>query len=275
MSFHLRPVHDRPPSPSSSSSTVSDRSPPPPHSSTRLVNPIPATTLKQPPRRPLSPSSLRDVDLSNRGSLPPRKYPAPPTGHELMALFPPPAPLNVRSGPTSGYFQREERAFFAQAGKEIVRVQFEDDHPRGAKALLHSPSSAELRPRQQPWLETTAAATQHISPTTRNLPPVPFTRTSSARTGMITPIDVQARQSSPFPHPSQGAAGIPPLRRYPPLDGAEHLSAPANAHLPPMQPQVDRDDQEYRDDSEEAWRRPMPHNQRRRAGKHTKRIVVK
>ena len=60
----------------------------------------------------------------------PRKYPAPPTGHELMALFPPPPPLNIRPGPTSGYFQREERAFFAQAGKEIVRVRIEVDMPQ-------------------------------------------------------------------------------------------------------------------------------------------------
>ena len=42
-----------------------------------------------------------------------------------MALFPPPPPVSVLTGPTSDYFQREERAFFAKAGKEIVRVRIE------------------------------------------------------------------------------------------------------------------------------------------------------
>ncbi|KAJ7123696.1 hypothetical protein C8R44DRAFT_784222 [Mycena epipterygia] len=29
------------------------------------------------------------------------------------------------------------------------------------------------------------------------------------------------------------------------------------------------------DDPDEAWRRPMPYNERRRAGKHTRRVVVR
>ena len=43
-----------------------------------------------------------------------------------MAMFPaaPPAGFpEMRPGPTSGFFVRQERAFFAQAGREIVRVR--------------------------------------------------------------------------------------------------------------------------------------------------------
>ena len=54
------------------------------------------------------------------------KFPAPPTGHDLMALFPPAPPL-LPPGPTSGFFEREERKFFAQAGKDIVRLRLEID----------------------------------------------------------------------------------------------------------------------------------------------------
>ncbi|KAI0308565.1 hypothetical protein OF83DRAFT_1033292, partial [Amylostereum chailletii] len=59
-----------------------------------------------------------------------RIYPPPPTGHDLMRLFPPPPPSQfsvLKGGPTSVYFHRQERAFFAQAGKEIIRVRVESD----------------------------------------------------------------------------------------------------------------------------------------------------
>src|ERR1700683_2938950 len=51
-----------------------------------------------------------------------------------MALFPPapPATLEMKPGSTSGYFRREERAFFAQGDREIVRVRMEMDLPQGS-----------------------------------------------------------------------------------------------------------------------------------------------
>ncbi|KAJ7123695.1 hypothetical protein C8R44DRAFT_670267, partial [Mycena epipterygia] len=131
-SFSLRPVNDPDPSPSPTASGSPDSQgpapPPPPRS-----------------RRPLSPSSLRDVDLTHTPDMPPRRYPAPPTGHDLMAMFPPAAPDNfseMRPGPTSGYFQRQERAFFAQAGREIVRVRVDVDLP---------PSAATAQSDKRPW----------------------------------------------------------------------------------------------------------------------------
>ncbi|TFY74775.1 hypothetical protein EWM64_g9236, partial [Hericium alpestre] len=54
-----------------------------------------------------------------------------------MRLFPPPPPDQYSSalkpGNTSVYFHRQEHAFFAQAGKEIVRVRVEADFMRTDK----------------------------------------------------------------------------------------------------------------------------------------------
>ena len=54
-----------------------------------------------------------------------------------MALFPAPRPADpeLRQGPTSGFFQRQERAFFARAGREALRVGLEigtdaESHPK-------------------------------------------------------------------------------------------------------------------------------------------------
>lgn len=60
----------------------------------------------------------------------PSVYPQPPTGHDLMRLFPPPPPSQfseLKGGPTSYYFRRQERAFFAQAGREEIRIRLNAD----------------------------------------------------------------------------------------------------------------------------------------------------
>ena len=61
-----------------------------------------------------------------------------------MAMFPaaPPAGFpEMRPGPTSGFFVRQERAFFAQAGREIVRVRVEVDFA-GDDAKAHVAGAA-------------------------------------------------------------------------------------------------------------------------------------
>ncbi|KAG6868021.1 hypothetical protein C0993_008323 [Termitomyces sp. T159_Od127] len=90
-----------------------------------------------------------DVDPNAPLDMPHRKFPAPLTGHDLMAMFPPAPPqmIEMRAGSTSGFFQRQERAFFAQAGCEIVRVvevnvQKADVDSRGRDASLQFSASA-------------------------------------------------------------------------------------------------------------------------------------
>ncbi|KAJ7735959.1 hypothetical protein B0H16DRAFT_1466934 [Mycena metata] len=264
-SFNLRPVSDPSPSPSpTASASPSDRSP-------AYKGP---TSPPPPPRsrRPLSPSSLRDVDLTHMPDMPPRRYPAPPTGHDLMAMFPPAAPDNfsemMRPGPTSGYFQRQERAFFAQAGKEIVRVRVDvdlqpDPDTRTPKARSAAP--------HRPW--PPAAAPHGSAPGTATASPAQppaqlYPRPTHARGPSVpaTPVFPPAPHPHPQPHAQHHAHPAPPPQR--PSSVGRRTPAPDDR---------DRDtDGDYRpDDPDEAWRRPMPYNERRRAGKHTRRVVVR
>ncbi|OCH92557.1 hypothetical protein OBBRIDRAFT_833342 [Obba rivulosa] len=282
--FHLRPIHDGSTSPTASTSTASDRSPP--STAPDPAPPQPNTSAAR-SRRPLSPSSLRgtshpmlaappphgsitapppDVDLSAPGrDAGPRKYPAPPTGHELMALFPPSPPTTMRPGPTSGFFEREERAFFARKGKEIVRVRIEVDMPQGpdaddAKAKARDPAGA------RPWPQGPAHPAQG-SPSP--LHPIPFPH-QNAR-ARAAPGPMAAPGAFPGPPPAQPAGVHSPsgLQRaaYPVRSPREHhLGVPAK----PLDAHAD-----FRDDTDESWRQPIPPSERRRAGKHTKRVIVK
>jgi hypothetical protein len=237
-------------------------------------------------RRPLSPSSLRDVDLTHDGDLPPRKYPAPPTGHDLMALFPPAAPETfpeMRPGPTSGYFQRQERAFFAQAGKEIVRFRVEVDVPHDlesgdgssgkSRAVGGSGSSRTTWPVQVH--AQLPPHPQYHSPAQSSASPVHFTHPNSRQPrGMpVSPVTT----NSPFPmttHPHSSppaSANLHPTNIQHPSMGVRTPPQDSPSPNAKTEPQPE----EHRDDPDEAWRRPMPYAERRRAGKHTRRVIVR
>ncbi|KAI8990379.1 hypothetical protein BD414DRAFT_506988 [Trametes punicea] len=315
--YHLRPVSTsaRDPSPTSSS-TTSDCSPPPfsaHHSHSKgFLHPASTTFSPNPasarPRRPFSPSSLRDVDppldperaFAARG-----KFPAPPTGHELMALFPP-APPPLRPEPTSGYFQREERQFFAQAGKEIVRVRIEIETstgpgisqqlpppppppPAGAHGtsspthtLPQPPHHRHTHVHPQPHPHPHPHAHHHERDRDRRpsgpsppLPPLPGPHSTSPRS-RLPPTPSYPMGSPQGPPPPLGGPGGPPPPGYP-----VH-SPPAVASRPPEPERTPgggvgggAGEAMVVDDDDEAWRHPTPHNARRRAGKHTRRVIVK
>ncbi|KAI0744568.1 hypothetical protein C8Q76DRAFT_764205 [Earliella scabrosa] len=296
-------------SPTASTSTASDRSSPPgvlPSSRTNM--PPPATTNFSPiptnsrPRRPLSPSSLRDVDIPldpERAFAARGKFPAPPTGHELMALFPPAPPL-MQPGPTSGFFEREERKFFAQAGKEIVRLRLEIDtlsHPGSVGGATSSsvPTPSALTPTSGPGVPSPTHRHRHprapslpahphhphphphpherAPPTVANLPPPPPPpHATSPRTHAPPPFPLPPAAASP-----QGP-GVPahpgyPINRPPPTP-VEHERA-AGGGVGVGGGGGGGEAMVVEDDDDEAWRRPTPHNARRRAGKHTRRVIVK
>ncbi|KAJ7161135.1 hypothetical protein C8R46DRAFT_1164672 [Mycena filopes] len=276
--YSLRPVNQSP----SPSPTTASASPP--------AYKGPASPPPPPPRsrRPLSPSSLRgechshprtltiklelltaDVDLTHMPDMPPRRYPAPPTGHDLMAMFPPAAPDNfaelTRPGPTSGYFQRQERAFFAQAGKEIVRVRVDVDHPHPDDALPPTNAvSGKGGGGRRPWPPSGTASPAQGPPAQL------YPRPRGTSTLPATPVFPPA----PHPHPH----AHPHSHSHTPHPHAPHAPPRAASVAPPGDDDRDRDrDSDYRpgsDDPDEAWRRPMPYNERRRAGKHTRRVVV-
>ncbi|KAI0369322.1 hypothetical protein BV20DRAFT_374445 [Pilatotrama ljubarskyi] len=309
--YHLRPVSamTRSASPTTSSSTTSDRSPPPlgvhthAHRDSKAFLP-PATASFSPiptsarPRRPLSPTSLRDVDppldperaFAARG-----KFPAPPTGHELMALFPP-APPPVRPGPTSGYFQREERKFFAQAGKEIVRVRLEIDTPAGVHHHpppnvggpgVPSPTQTNLPPHPHRHPHSHLHAHQHPHPHAHHhdrqasgpspgLPPPPPPPHSTSPRSHLPPGPGFPVASPQGPPPALGGPGAPAHPGYP-------VHSPPSISSRPPEPERHpgrgvgggAGDSMVVEDDDDAWRHPTPHNARRRAGKHTRRVIVK
>lgn len=217
---------------------------------------------------------LSDVDLTQSSDMQSRsRFPAPPTGHELMALFPAPAPEcgpEARGGPTSGFFQRQERAFFAQAGKEIIRVRVEVDIPSGgAEADSKSkPGSSSSRswtqmpgqpgPHQSPLQSSTAPPPPQLFPHSNSRPP---------QRGAV-PVTPFPHPPPPLQHPPNLHPPIPhqpsPGLRTPPQD-------PTQPGLPPPRPEYPHGE-EYDDDS---WKKPMPYAERRRAGKHTKRVIVR
>ncbi|KAG6335814.1 hypothetical protein ID866_3272 [Astraeus odoratus] len=330
--FHLRPVPDHTPSPPSST-TAPDRSP------SLVLHPSAV-----PHRRPLSPSSLRDVNLSQDANPVPRKYPAPPTGHELMALFPPAPPTSfseLRQGSTSGFFQRQERAFFAQAGREILRARLEVDGPAQsegdphAKAIPrawpqlpphpqhHSPAEAAAAPpaaaATSPYPRSKAhrsmpgpppSAAPNGGPPAAPTPPTnavnmyPVTSPTSPRS-QHQPVVLHPSGAPPPPPPLPGAPAPPSSSSpgqhhhhhhpshhphhppHPSHGGASGLRTPPHDHHHPQQPPSGMPKSEYpppddyRDDAgpgsgmDDAWRRPTPYSDRRRAGKHTRRVIVR
>jgi hypothetical protein len=155
-----------------------------------------------------------------------------------MAMFPPAPPNNFEMHPGCEIFKREEKAFFAQAGKEIVRVRVEFDFPHGNEPDVLKQRSQAASP---PW------------PINGSGPgPAPYT-------------------SQFFPPPASNK--LPPNVHSAVLhQTTSGLRTPPEDTMPPNSSKP-KDTEEYNPD--EAWRRPMPYAERRRAGKHTRRVIVR
>jgi hypothetical protein len=249
--YNLRPVSELSRSPSSRSSGSPpnhDMSPPSSH-----LPPIqhPSNGTQAPIRRPISPSSLPrkpplrsivlsftptlgeplDLDVSNGQVMPPRNYPPPPTGHDLMRLFPPQPPeqpLFLKQGSTSLYFRRQEHQFFAQAGKEIIRVRVESDFPpsggsrtpkgKEPASVPHAwPAHAHPQPpsaTMQPPPEHNTHAPAHMHSPPHPVPPYPHHHPDIARGGAPGgPVGVSGAVAPP---PAGYAPSHPIVRNAPP-----------------------------------------------------------
>ncbi|KAF8958765.1 hypothetical protein BDZ97DRAFT_2046565 [Flammula alnicola] len=226
-------------------------------------------------RRPLSPSSLRGMSGHLTHHMTHRKYPTPPTGHDLMAMFPPAPPDNfpeMRPGPTSGFFQRQERAFFAQAEKEIVRVRVEADPPHGAEPepVKSTPVNASSRL----WMNGPAAPSSSTiplySPVQSSSAPILYSHPSTqpSQRGVIsaTPAPLYPATSS---HASPISHALAPSLHLTPLGTG--LCTPPQDSIPPPPSKPEYPSEEY----DEPWKQPTPCAERRRAGKHTRHVIVR
>lgn len=228
-----------------------------------------------------------DLDSTLRGKFP--NLPAPPSGHDLMKMFPPPAPSvssmppNGRPEATSGYFHLQERAYFAQAGKEIIRVRvdvdvrdvtknvdernYDQDKRRSRGMSIDGPRrrdedirlpgpSVSIHPQVSPHLSTMRSPREHRED--EHIPPRDLHPKHS--------VPSLRRMSIDSPH-------SPPKSRYayPP----ENKHEPRELRLAPSEYMSPGSTYSHPDDSDESWRQPMPYGERRRAGKHTRRVIVK
>lgn len=159
-------------------------------------------------------SFLEDVDVPAHPR--PSNLPPPPSGHDLMRMFPapspatrPPAPGSPRGlpapTPTSGWFERQEHAFFAKAGKEIVRVRKDGENASSSNASMKSPTSSGPMPF--------AAYQNHVPPPQHALPPASAPLVSAGSPSECHPSP-HARLAAPAPaaSPAPGRSyGQPPL----------------------------------------------------------------
>ncbi|KAL1741377.1 hypothetical protein HDZ31DRAFT_84860 [Schizophyllum fasciatum] len=260
MSFHLRPVDTTHSTPSPTASTASPRDDlRAPHMKHSLPSPPPSSGgISQ---RPFSPGALRGAYSAASAESSRRHYPPPPTGHQLMAMFPAKRPECKPPGASSDIFARQERAFFAQAGGEIRRVRVEADAPDAAAPRGWPGHGQPLQPAPHPMTPA------------QNPAVYPYHPAHGARPAVhMPPPPGPPMHGHPYPPPPMPQEPVPhprPAHHRQPSGGMR--TPPREPAAPPSQPHADI----VLEDSDESWRRPIPCSERRRAGKHTKRVVVK
>lgn len=211
---------------------------------------------------------IRELNLNGERQF---GFPTPPTGHELMEMWPALAP-QMPSYPGSTYFHSQERAFFSR-DNSFFRVQLKIDSPYPTKTsggplkqekgkARADPPQLSAVPRQQPpplqqpsptnssW--NVSPPSQHHSPSERrrtHVPPQP-TKPHRSQTIPINPLPVSTGPTNNHHAGQYQVTGHHSQYPYPP---------PELRHKSPM---IIDDD---------AWRRPTPYSERRRAGKAPRR----
>ena len=134
-----------------------------------------------------------------------------------MAMFPPAPPDNseMRPGPTSDFFKRQEHAFFAQAGKEIVRVRVDVDFPHGSKLDVK-----QQRPSSRPWFLNGPGPCPGTSSTTTPSHHSPGQSPSA-------PIHYPHPATRPAPSP-RVAVPVNPSPTFPPLFTYSNIQSASN-----------------------------------------------
>lgn len=168
-----------------------------------------------------------------------RTYSPPPTAQKIFSLFPssPPVIPELEGGPTSRFFQRQERMYFARAGEDEICARLNRDFPLGpSPPAVNVPASAGAPPN---WAPMTV--------------PLHWVPISSPRNWAPPPAPVQLLQ----PQVCWSALTSPAF-------GIQHLSL-AQTPLPRIGSRAPAPD------DDDSWKRPTPLNERRRTAKHAKR----
>lgn len=129
-----------------------------------------------------------------------------------MLLFPTPSPWFIEKTPGSCYFGKQERAFFAQPGKEIVRAQFD----------------CELDLFRRLPLSASASTKATISPSRL---PIDSSNTTAS---LLAASDWEALEIQSPSSPNSGHPRISrsPYSQPPTLDNGIHVSPPTDSQPP-------------------------------------------
>lgn len=175
----------------------------------------------------------------------------------------PPTTLNdSQANSTSSYFRREERAFFAQGDREIARVRIDMDLPQGYdRKTAHDKGKG-----REPLANQNGGPRPYLP----QMPPLPPAASASS---MAPPIPAASQNARHSRAPSMSVSSS-----FHTSPHVQHLHHPQQQHdssgHADNQLEFHPDDMQH-DNPDEAWRRPMPYAERRRAGKHTKRVIVR
>ena len=190
-------------------------------------------------------------------------FPTPPTGHELMEMWPTLAP-QVPYSPGSNFFHSQERAFFSR-DNSFFRVQIDIDVPYTSQAL-GDPCEARADPPQlstiscqppqlPPQLSPLSSSSCSISPASQQQSPIECRRTLA----LPQPTKLHRLQTIPInPLPAAAATNT----RYQATGHHSQYPYPPPEMRHKLPTIIDDDD---------AWQRPTPYSERRRAGKAPRR----
>jgi len=232
---------------------------------------------QRPPSRDAGLHLIRELNLNGERQY---GYPTPPTGHELMEMWPALAP-QVPHNSGSSYFHSQERAFFSR-DNSFFRVQIDIDVPHTTQALggprrqekgksrADPPqvSAVQLQqqpppppPQQQPSPSSSSSSSWNVSPPSQHRSPSDRRRTHAPP----QPMKQHRSQTTPI-NPLPVAAG--PMNNHHHM-GQYQVMGHNHSQYPYPPPELRHKSPMIIDD--DAWRRPTPYSERRRAGKAPRR----
>lgn len=232
-------------------------------------------TAIAPPQRPSSRDAalhlIRELNLNGERQF---GFPTPPTGHDLMEMWPALAP-QVPHSPGTTFFHTQERAFFSR-DNSFFRVQIDIDVPYTNQALGGPHRQEKGKARADP---------PQLSAIPRQPPPPPPQQQRSPSTSSSWTVSPPSQHRSPGERRRAQAPSQPtkPHRsQIIPINPLPVAAGPTNAnHVGQYQPTVHQPQYPYpppelRHKSptimeDDGWRRPTPYSERRRAGKVPRR----
>jgi len=225
---------------------------------------------RPPPQRPPSRDAaihlIRELNVNGERQ---SGFPTSPTGHELMEVWPALAP-QIPHSPGSSFFHSQERAFLSR-DNSFFQVQIDIDLPQPNQAMGGPYGQGKSKARAEPPQLSAIPRQQPSQPPSQQPSPSSSSLNLSPPSQDQSPSERRRTQSPPQltkPHRSEST----PINSLPvaadPSNGHHMCRYQVSGHRPqyPSPPPGSRHKSPMTVDGD-AWRRPTPYSERRRAGK--------